>query len=110
MSDFGVIIKFSKPSSGLTSKEIEKIEEALKKVVTEEKFPSNITEGDFDTLKEWDEDEYVSFISEYYIDEDEEELKAFAEEEDLPEATKIIELLKSELPSEIEMSAHLEEW
>jgi len=110
MSDFGVIIKFSKNSGNLTSDAISEIEVALEKVVTDEEFPSNITESNFATLKKWDEGEYVSFISEYYYDEDYEELKEFVEKEDLAQANKIIEKLKNELSSDIEMSAHFEEW
>lgn len=110
MSDFGVIIKFIKKGGNLTIDEIANIEEVLKRVVTTAEFPSNITESNFATIKQWDEGEYVSFISEYYIDEDEEELRTFAEEEDLEQAKVIIEKLKNELSSDIEMTALLEEW
>lgn len=83
---------------------------ALEKVVTDEEFPSNITEGNFKTIKQWDEGQFASFISEYYYDENEEELRLFAEQEDLEQAKKIIEKLKNELSSEFEMTAHLEDW
>lgn len=110
MSDFGVLIKFKKNSGSFNKEDLAKIVSGLEQVVNPKDFPSNITNGNFLKLKEWDKGEYVSLITEYYLDQNEEELMDFAEEEDLEQAKDIIEKLKIILNDSIDMSAHLEEW
>lgn len=110
MSDFGVIIKFSKSQGGLNQSDIDSIEFELKEVVTtSNSYPSNIVRGNYLPLRKWDEDSFVSVISEYYLDENEQELKQWAVEEELEWAKEIIEKLKLVLTN-INMSGSFEEW
>lgn len=108
MSDFGVIIKFKRSSGSLQSSDLEAIKSALGEIITEQEYPDNIVESNFLDLREWDEGEYVSIISEYYLDE--EEMRAFAEDEDLEQAKDIVLKLKTKLGSNFEISSHLEDW
>ncbi len=110
MSDFGAIITFKKKTGTFSSDDKTKIEKELKKVITEKEFPSNITKGNFEDLRIWDEDRYCSMITEYYLDENAEEIREFAEEDDIQECEKIIEKLKTNLETFFEMKASIEDW
>jgi hypothetical protein len=110
MSDFGAIIIFRKKVGSFSSDDKKKIEKELKKVITEKEFPSNITEGNFAELRGWDDDAYCSMITEYYDDEDAEEIREFAEEEDIPDCELIIKKLTPTLESDFEMEAKFEDW
>jgi len=110
MSDFGAIIIFRKKTGSFSSDDKKKIEKELKKVITDKEFPSNITEGNFSELRGWDEDCYSSMITEYYDDEDTEEIREFAEEDDMQDCERIIEKLKLTLETDFEMEAKFEDW
>jgi len=107
MSDFGSVVIFRKNEGDFSPEDISVIEQELKNVVIEEKYPSNITAGGFQTLKEWGEGVYCSMITEYYDDDD---LRKFAEEDDLPECERIIEDLQAILGGEFSMEASFEDW
>lgn len=110
MSDFGAIIIFKKKSGLFTSDDRKKVEKELKKVITDKEFPSNITEGNFAKLRGWDEDNYCSIVTEYYEDEDADEIREFAEEEDVQDCERIIEKLRPILETDFEMVAKFEDW
>jgi|SRR5690606_7594409 len=110
MSDFGAIIVFTKKSGTFTDYDKELIETKLKEIVTNTEFPSNITEGNFARLRGWEDDSYCSMITEYYEDEDSEEIREFAEEDDLQDCERIIEKLKPIFEEDFEMEAKFEDW
>lgn len=110
MSDFGVIIKFTKNSGELQASDLENIISALEEIVGKSNdFPSNIVEGNYLTLKKWEGNTYVSVITEYYLDENEQELREWASEEDIAQALDITQKL-SLIFNDIQMSVHLEDW
>ena len=110
MSDFGAIIVFTKKTGSFSTDDKKIIEKELKKIVTDKEFPSNITKGNFSELVSWGNNSYCSMITEYYEDEDAEEIRSFAEEDDIPDCERIIELLKSKLEDDFKMEAKFEDW
>lgn len=110
MSDFGVLLKFSKNNVSLNGDDLLIISTALKNIVTNGNYPSNITDGNYLPLKLWENGVYVSVITEYYLGENEKELRQLAQEEDLSNAEAIIYDLKNILDIDINMSAQIEDW
>ena len=110
MSDFGSIILFNKKAGEFNTSDQNKIKESLKKVIKENVFPLNITKGNFAELRKWDNDGYCSIITEYYDDEDSEEIWEFAKDDDVAECERIIELLKPDLLTDFDMEAKFEDW
>lgn len=49
-------------------------------------------------------------VTEYYEDEDADEIREFAEEEDIQDCERIIEKLKPILETDFEMVAKFEDW
>lgn len=110
MSDFGAIIKFKKNGEDISEENIESIKSTLKTVINTEEYPSNITEGNFENIISWEENTYASLITEYYDGEDADEIRSFAEEEDLQDCDRIVSALASILGNDYEISASFEDW
>jgi len=108
MSDFGAIIIFSKSNSSISDEEKEIIQTELKRVIKSGDYSSIIEEGNYLELKNWDEDKLCSMITEYYIDENFDEIFEFAKEEDTEDLEDIISKLN--LDASINISASFEEW
>jgi len=109
MSDFGAIIIFSKKDgTSISDEEKEVIQAELKRVIKSGNYSSIIEEGNYLELKNWDVDKLCSMITEYYIDENFDEIFEFAKEEDLVDAEDIVSKLN--LESSIEISFSFEEW
>lgn len=108
MSDFGAIIIFSKSNSSISDEEKEIIQTELKRVIKSGDYSSIIEEGNYLELKNWDEDKLCSMITEYYIDENFDEIFEFAKEEDTEDLEDIISKLN--LDTSIEISSSFEEW
>lgn len=110
MSDFGAIIKFKKNDEEISEENIDSIKSALKTVINSEEYPSNIYEGSFANVIAWEENTYASLITEYYDGEDADEIRSFAEEEDLQDCNRIVSSLVSILGNDYEISASFEDW
>lgn len=110
MSDFGAIIIFRKKDGNFDSDDKNKIVNELKKVITEKEFTSNIVGGNFSELKIWQENACCSMITEYYDDENANQIWDFAKENDIEDCKRIIKLLKSNLPDDFSIEAKFEEW
>lgn len=110
MSDFGSIILFGKRKGNFNDTDVQIIVNLLKKIIVGDKYPSNITEGNFAELRKWDDNSYCSIITAYYEDEDSEEIWKFAEENDIEECERIIQHLEPELAFDFYMEARMEQW
>lgn len=110
MSDFGAIIKFKKNGEDISEENIESIKSALKTVINTEEYPSNITEGNFENIIGWDENTYASLITEYYDGEDAQEIREFAEDDDIQDCNRIVSSLTNILGSDYEISTSFEDW
>ena len=109
MSDFGGILIFSKKDGSVfTPEEKQIIINELERVIVNGDYPDHIREGNFRRLIDWGENTLASMITEYYMDDETEDLYDFAEEEDMDMLEEMIEQL--ELPSQIEVKAAFEEW
>ena len=108
MSDFGAILIFSKSNSSISDEEKEIIQTELKRVIKSGDYSSIIEEGNYLELKKWDEDKLCSMVTEYYIDENFDEIFQFTEEEDIEDLEDIISKLN--LDASINISASFEEW
>ncbi len=109
MSDFGGILIFSKKDGSVfTPEEKQTIVNELERVIEHGNYPDIIREGNYRQLVDWGENTLASMITEYYLDEETEDLYDFAEEEDIELLEEMIEQL--ELPSQIEVKAAFEEW
>ena len=110
MSDFGAIITFQKKNGSFSDDDKELIIKELKNIINHGNFPSNIKNGDYVILKKWYNQTYCSMITEYYDDEDSEEIRGFAEIEDIEEANQIITELKKVIGINFDMEVRFEDW
>lgn len=84
MSDFGTVIFFTKKDGNINDNDLELLSSSIKNQIDLNDFPSNIKEGNINELKKWDDNILCSMITEYFFDENENEIRAIIEEEDLP--------------------------
>ena len=109
MSDFGAIIIFSKnDGSSFTDDDKQAIKKELERVIKSGDYSSIIEEGNYLELKNWDEDKLCSMITEYYMDENFDEIFEFAKEEDTEDLEDIISKLN--LDPSIDVSSSFEVW
>ena len=99
---------YIKTKRAFTKEEKQIIQEELKRVIKSNDYSSIIEEGNYLELKNWDEDKLCSIITEYYIDENFDEIFEFAKEEDTEDLKDIISKLN--LDTSIEISSSFEEW
>ena len=110
MSDFGAILIFKKNTGTFSSTDKTRILTELRLIIKNGGYSSVIKDGDFKTLYEWEGTALCSKLSEYYDDEGADDVREFAEEEDMEEAKSIIAKLKQKLGSEFIITASFEDW
>ncbi|MFT3794150.1 hypothetical protein [Flavobacterium sp.] len=110
MSDFGSMITFAKKEGELTDDDKEQIVGALEQAIVPSEFPSNITGGNFRKLRSLGDNVYCVLITEYYDDEDVDEMRDDIEADDLQECERIIKKLELSLGFVFEMEAKFEDW
>lgn len=110
MSDFGTLITFGKDSANLGPDKRAAILAAVNQAVKDGEFSSHIQDKNYTELHEWEDNTLCLKFTEYYEDEDADEIREFAEEEDIDEANELIEAIKPELDPDLEMAAIFTDW
>ena len=109
MSDFGAIITFKKSGSSLSDSDRDSILKNFNKIVEDGEYSSHIKSRSSYKFNKLDGVDCIK-LTEYYEDEDADEIREFAEEEDIYEANEIIDSLKAVTDSSIEMEARFLDW
>ncbi len=110
MSDYGCIITFKKRSGNLSNSNKQAITNKLNELIPDSDYSYMIQEGDYETFYDWGEGIECIRLTEYYFDDDEDEIAEFAEEEDLPDAEDIVEKLNQVFMNDIEIKALFTSW
>lgn len=110
MSDFGCLLVFKKQSGSLSQTDKELIINELSQEISEGSYSFMIEEGDYKTIYEWEDNSFCIRLTEYYSDEDEEEIWEFAQEEDLSDAKEIAEKLQLKFENSIDFTAIFTDW
>jgi hypothetical protein len=110
MSDFGALILFGEGSKNLNASERKYILTAINEAVKEGDYSSHIQEKVYAELWEWKDDFLCLKFTEYYNDDDREEVWKFAEEEDIDEAEEFIAAIEPKLNLNLEISAIFTDW
>lgn len=109
MSDFGVIITFKKSGSSLSDTDRKSILTNFNKIVDDGEYSSHIKSRSSFKFYKLDGVDCIK-LTEYYEDEDADEIREFAEEMDMEEASEIIDSLKAVTDSSIEVEARFLDW
>jgi len=110
MSDFGAIIIIKKVSGEMRPGDKNLIASHLVSIIDGGDYPKEIKTGNYKSLIEWgDEGALCSMLSEYY-DDDEDDIREFAEEEDMDEAEDIAEKLRGRLGPGFSITVAFEDW
>lgn len=110
MSDFGALILFGTGSASLGQDKREAILAAVNEAVQNGEFSSHIKEKRYTELCEWEDDTLCLKLTEYYDDDDRDEIWDFAEEEDTVEAEELIKSIKPILDPNREISVIFTDW
>lgn len=110
MSDFGAILIIEKNTGSLSSEDKAEITAAISEIITAGDYSEVIIEGDYKTIYGWNEDGHCIKLTEYYDDEDADEVRESAKEEDMEEAQEIAEKLIEKLGNDYTIVAAFEDW
>jgi hypothetical protein len=110
MSDFGALIIFRKASGTLSAEDKTLILDKLNEAVKNGEHSSHIKGAKYSKLIDWDENLHAVMLTEYFDDEDADEVREFAEEEDIDEANEIIAVLETSLGTDFKMEAVFTDW
>lgn len=111
MSDFGAILIIRKTSGSFTGGDKSTISSMLDAIISRSNYSEIIKTGAFKSLIGWDDDTALcSMLTEYYDDEDSEDVREFAEEEDMDEAAEIAEKLQARLGNGFTVTAAFQDW
>ena len=111
MSDFGSLITLGKGSTkSLDQGQKANFLGALNEAISEGEYSILIKERQYEEFVEWEDDTLSIMLTEYYDDEDRDDIWEFAEEEDIAQAEEIIEAVNAKLDEPIDMKAIFTEW
>lgn len=108
MSDFGIVLIIKKNTGPFTEGEKANISRLLTDIAASGDH-EDISEN-FSKLEERDGNSLYTRFTEYYHDDAADEIREFAEEDDLPEAEEIAEQLQEKLGNGFSVSASMEDW
>ncbi|MCB9261954.1 MAG: hypothetical protein H6607_06230 [Flavobacteriales bacterium] len=109
MSDFGCVLLFTKSDGELNSQDKQKVIEKLDEIIPDSDYSFMIQDGDYRTFSDWGDGIQCIRLTEHYDDEDE-ELAEFAEEDELPDAEEIAQILQDLLGDGYEVKAEFTGW
>lgn len=110
MSDFGIVLIIKKNNGLFNAVDKQNISRLLTEIIRAGDYGDTITNENFQELEERDEHDLYARLSEYYDGDDADEVREFAEEDDLPDAEEIAEQLQEKLGNEFSVSASIEDW
>lgn len=109
MSDFGAVLIFSKKGGKQGSDDKSLILQEVNKTIENGDYSSHIKGKIYKELYDWEDNSFCLKFTEYYDDDDREEIWEFAEEEDLEEAQELIDTISPHLP-EFNITSEFTSW
>lgn len=110
MSDFGALITFGEGSASLGPEKRAAILAAVNEAVQKGEYSSHIKEKRYTELHEWEDETLCLKFTEYYNDDDRDEIWEFAEEEDVEEAEELIEQITPKLDPDLDIAVIFTDW
>jgi hypothetical protein len=111
MSDFGAILILKKASGNFTAQDKELIVEKLSSIIEAGDYLDIIKKGNYKSLIDWEDDTALcSMLTEYFDDENSEEVRAFAKEDDIEDVEDIAQKLQSKLGNSFTVVSAFEDW